>query len=76
MARSRIAIKQQKKSDKQKKIGTIVSLIALILIGLAIYCIANFDHIQGNVANYVANKDLLSQRKNGSIIFPVDCLSI
>ena len=54
MARSRIAIKQQKKSDKQKKIGTIVSLIALILIGLAIYCIANFDHIQGNVANYRA----------------------
>ncbi|CDI58798.1 Putative uncharacterized protein [Lactobacillus helveticus CIRM-BIA 951] len=53
-----------------------MSLIALILIGLAIYCIANFDHIQGNVANYVANKDLISQRKNGSIIFPVDCLSI
>ena len=61
---SRLAIKQQRKSDKKKRIGTIVSIIALLLIGIAIYCIANFDHLQGRAANYVATKNLPSQRKN------------
>ncbi|KWX56185.1 sortase, partial [Lactobacillus crispatus] len=62
--KSRLAINQQRKSDKKKKIGTVIAIIALILIGVAIYCIANFDHIQGQAANCVATNHLSSQRKN------------
>ena len=62
--KSRLAINQQRKSDKKKKIGTVIAIIALILIGVAIYCIANFDHLQGRAASYVSSKDLSGQRKN------------
>ena len=62
--KSRLVIAQQRKVDKRKKVGTIVAIVALILIGIAIYCIANFDHIQGQAANYVATNHLSRQRKN------------
>lgn len=64
MTKSRVAIRAKKKSDKKAKISTIVAVIALILIGVAIYCVANFNHVQGNVANYVASKNISGQRKN------------
>lgn len=62
--KSRLVIAQQRKVDKRKKVGTIVAIVALILIGIVIYCIANFDHIQGQAANYVATNHLSRQRKN------------
>lgn len=64
MTKSRVAIREQKQKDKKGRIGTIIAIIALIVIGIAIYCVANFNHVQGNVANYVASKNISNQRKN------------
>lgn len=62
MTKSRVSIREQE--DKKGKIGTIIAIIALIVIGIAIYGVANFNHVQGNVANYVASKNISNQRKN------------
>lgn len=52
------------KHKKKKNIGTIVAVVILIITGIAIYCVANFDRIQGQAANYVSEKNINNQRHN------------
>lgn len=49
---------------KKKKAGTIIAVIILIITGIAIYCVANFNHVQGQLANYVSEKNVSGQRHN------------
>lgn len=52
------------RQKKKNKIKTIIAIIALMLICVAIYFVANFEKTQGQAANYVSNHQMSSQRHN------------